>query len=486
MMAVVSIILVSVIQYVVAQTKYGIYGASKKEAFQIAEAGVDFYRWYLSHNVTGKSSSQVRDFWENGHPLAVSTPACGQPGAYEVEYKDSSGGALGKYCLEVTQPSDWSTAVTIKSTAWTYKYPNNKVVIQARLRRSAWSEFMILADGMFRLSSDTVINGKMHSNTGIHFDGVAYNIVTSSANTTYCDIDSDVTSSQTCKDETGKSGHVKPGVWTSWANEYNSNLHSAVFRAGKTFPATEYIFNNILTDFSLMRDVGWGPSKNVINNCTSSGCYFDNTGEGRNIILNSNGTFNVCTVNAYDSSTNGITSYLRNSGSGTCSSCSDSRCQKTFTIPNNGVIYVEDNMWLEGTINGKKISLVAADLNVPGAEKNVFFKNSLRYTNYDGQDVIGVSSQNNIEFVRDSANDLRIDGAILAKDGRVGRNNYGNTLNSITINGSVASRGRINFGFTDGTGYRTRDLIFDNNLLYSPPPYYPTGSQYLLDLWEEL
>jgi hypothetical protein len=59
-------------------------------------------------------------------------------------------------------------------------------------------------------------------------------------------------------------------------------------------------------------------------------------------------------------------------------------------------------------------------------------------------------------------------------------------LNSITINGSIASKGRINFGFTDGTGYRTRTLIYDNNLLYSPPPYYPTGSQYLLDLWEEL
>lgn len=488
MMAVVSIILTSAIQYVVSQTKYGIYGASKKEAFQIAEAGISFYRWYLAHNVTGKSSSQVRDFWD-GSPIAVGTPACGESGAYEVEYKDPGGGAVGKYCLEVSEPADWSTAVTIKSTGWTYKYPNNKVVIRARLRRSAWSEFMILTDGMFRLNSETVINGKMHSNTGIHFDGVAYNIVTSSANTTYCDIDNDVSSGTHCTDETGRSGHVKPGVWTSWANEYNSTLHSAVFRAGKTFPATKYIFANILTDFSVMRNVGWGSSHvstDRLDVCSSTGCYFNNAGLGRHIILSSNGTFNVCTVNSYDTSTNGITNYLRNSGSNTCSSCSDSRCYRTFNIPNNGVIYVEDNLWIEGTINGKKLSVVAADLDVPDSKKNVYLKNNLKYTNYDGSDVIGISAQNDVEFIRDSANDLRIDGALLAKEGRVGRKDYRNTLNSITINGSIASKGRINFGFTDGTGYRTRNLIYDNNLLYSPPPYYPTGSQYLLDLWEEL
>lgn len=489
-MGVVSIILTSVIQYVVSQTKYGFYGASKKEALQIAEAGVSFYRWYLAHNVEGKSSAQVMDFWENGNPIAMNTPACGEAGAYEVEYKDPGGTAVGKYCLEVDRPSSWSTAVTIKSTGWTYKYPDNKVVIQARLRRSAWSEFMILTDLMFRLSSETVINGKMHSNTGIHFDGVAYNIVTSSANTTYCDTDSDVSSATHCTDPvSGKSGHVKPGIWTSWANEYNSTLQSTVFRAGKTFPTTIYNFNNIVTDFSVMRNIAWGPDHvpaDRVDICTSTGCYFNNSVEGRHIILNSDGTFRICKVNAYSTTTNGITSYLRNSGSGTCSSCSDSLCYRTFNIPNGSIIYVEDNLWLEGTINNKKISIVAADLDVSGAKKNIFLKNNLLYTNYDGSDVIGISAQNNIEFIRDSANDLHIDAAILAKEGRVGRNNYGNTLNSITINGSIASYGRIGFGYTDGTGYRTRTLIYDNNLLYSPPPYFPTGSQYLMDLWEEL
>ena len=479
MMAVVSIILTSAIQYVVSQTKYGIYGASKKEAFQIAEAGISFYRWYLAHNVTGKSSSQVRDFWD-GSPIAVGTPACGESGAYEVEYKDPGGGAVGKYCLEVSEPADWSTAVTIKSTGWTYKYPNNKVVIQARLRRSAWSEFMILADGMFRLSSGTVINGKMHSNTGIHFDGVAYNVVTSSANTTYCDIDSDVTTGTHCTDSSGTSGHIRSGIWTLWANEYNSALGSAVFRAGKSFPVSSYIFNNVSADFGLMRNTAGGCSNSNESNCSdvcnSSGCYFNNAGNGRYIILKGD-KFDVCTVTSYDNNTNEIT--------GT------NNCHTGYSIPNNSVIYVEDNLWIEGTINNKKVSIVAADRDLPNSEKNIFLKNNLKYTNYDGRDVIGISAQTNIEIIKNSSSNLRIDAAMLAKNGRVGRNyyttrDYRDYKNSITINGSIASKGRINFGYADDTGYHTRNLIYDNNLLYSPPPYYPTGSQYLLDLWEEL
>jgi hypothetical protein len=45
---------------------------------------------------------------------------------------------------------------------------------------------------------------------------------------------------------------------------------------------------------------------------------------------------------------------------------------------------------------------------------------------------------------------------------------------------------RYGFSWTDGTGYITRNLYYDNNLLYYPPPYFPTGTQYELDLWEEL
>lgn len=476
MMAVVAIILTSAIQYVVSQTKYGIYGASKKEAFQMAEAGISFYRWYLAHNVEGKSSDQITDFWENGNPLAVGTPACGQSGAYEVEYNDLDGKALGKYCLEVTQPDNQLGNAIIKSTGWTYKYPNNKAVIQVRLHRMAWSDYMILADNMFRLNKNTVVHGNMHSNKGIHFDGVSYDVATSAAST-YCDTDSDVVTGQSCSSG-GKSGHIKPGVWTSWANEYNSDLNSAVFRNGKFFPAVSYNFDDISSDFSALRD------KSKIS---GEGVYLDNSGEGRHIMINPDGkTMSVCTVNEFDSDTSTIENYLQVAKSGTCNSCLDSKCRAQYDIPQDGVIYVEDNVWIEGLVSGRKISVVAADLDAPGAKKNIFLEKILGYTNYDGSDAIGLIAQNDIEIVERSSNNLRIDAAMLAKEGRVGGKDYGDKMHELTIYGSIVSRGRIDFDFINGSGYQNCSLTYDENLLNSPTPHYPTNSQYLLGSWEEL
>jgi hypothetical protein len=50
----------------------------------------------------------------------------------------------------------------------------------------------------------------------------------------------------------------------------------------------------------------------------------------------------------------------------------------------------------------------------------------------------------------------------------------------------MATNLRYGLAYSDGTGYTNRILIFDNNLLYWPPPYFPTGTEYSIDLWEEL
>jgi hypothetical protein len=77
----------------------------------------------------------------------------------------------------------------------------------------------------------------------------------------------------------------------------------------------------------------------------------------------------------------------------------------------------------------------------------------------------------------------------MAQLGRVGRDYYSShsyDKDTITINGSMATNLRYGFAYTDGTGYDNRILNFDNNLLYYPPPYFPTGTEYAIDLWDEL
>ena len=70
---------------------------SKEQAFQIAEAGVDYYRWHLAH-----SPSDFKD-------------GTGDNGPYTHPFYDKNGERIGEFVLTITPPLTGSTIVTIKS-----------------------------------------------------------------------------------------------------------------------------------------------------------------------------------------------------------------------------------------------------------------------------------------------------------------------------------------------------------------------------------
>jgi len=496
------ILLISIIQYVASQVKRGAHSENREEAFQVAESGMNFFKWYLAKEMETRTTPQdVLDFWDNGNPIGTEYD-CDEAGAYTRAF--DSGGVKGHYCLEVTPPDEWSTIFTVRSIGWTDKEPNMKRMIQARFRRPSFSEHMLVGNQQFNLNEDTIAHGKIHSNEGVSFNGVAYNIVSSEKEEYYY-----------LGWILGIGASDKPGVWTYWPNEYNNYQNKDVFQAGKQIGtaqgATHWDFpsSNSYIDFARTKsqeginppeeDYPCDMSGHTV--CDSDGCYFTNCGEGRHIIFNGN-TMTVCTVNSYCTSNfclfglygkYSIINYKKVSESGTCSSCSGS-CASTYTIPSNGAIFVEDNAWVEGTLgdssNHKKITVVAT--NEVNAEKSIFIgKNNLVYSSYDGEDVLGLFGAKNVEIIRYSQNNLRIDGALMAKDGRVGRDFYLLDFpNSVTFYGSIVSYGTFNVGKaiipTWEVGYQHAYLNFDNNLLYNPPPFFPTGTGYSIDLWEEL
>ncbi|MCK9379181.1 MAG: pilus assembly PilX N-terminal domain-containing protein [Candidatus Moranbacteria bacterium] len=483
-MSAVMIILTSMIQFVVAQLKYSQYEARREESLQIAEAGIYFYRWYLAHEVEGKTAYQVDDFWQNQNPLGVDSP-------YEQDYKDPQGGVIGRYSVEVTPPDPNSTIVVVQSTGWTIKDAGSPRTVRVRFRRPSWSEYLVLSNASVRFGDGTETFGLLHSNGGIRFDGIAHNIVSSSQET-YVDPDTGIT---------------RPGVWTAWTDEYNTNMGGDVFQAGTEFPVAEEDFNGVSADLALM--------KSAANSGINGSIYFGHSGQGQHIILKDNGTFDSRTVSQYDSFTNVIKTYAGG--------------WSTHNIPNNGVIFVENNVWLEGKIDNKRVTVAAADI-IGGGGASVYIGNDIRYTNYDGSDILGIIGQNDVEIIKDSENDLQIDGALIAQTGRVGRDYYsgyyrsgnggdkgwkfssGNTYqwgngagwylclcedplcvdhkDSITLFGAMATNDRYGFAYTDScprdSGYTDRNLIYDNNLLYYPPPYFPTSPEYSLDMWDEL
>ncbi|NTW26955.1 MAG: hypothetical protein HGA36_01385 [Candidatus Moranbacteria bacterium] len=512
--------LTSLLTYISSQLHFSSDRVERERAFQIAEAGAYYYRWYLAHQIAGKTAEQIKDFWEDTspYPLGVDAPV-------EVEYMDPESSAIGKYMLEVVKPALGSTIVIVKSTGWTYAKPSIKRVVQVRFRRPSWSENSVLADDNMRFGEGTVVTGKIHSNKGIRFDGVANNIISSSL-ASYDDLDHNDTGAE--KLEFGVHTHVTAPPGSGVVDTYRPlevppavvAPRTDVFQAGRTFPAPQLDFNSVVSDISFMR--------------SQATIKFDNTGKGRHIKLKTDGTMDVASVNSYSpyvnsfTGSNGIINYsgitigaiggfLATNGLpcssftnattfcntvATCNWISNTnhnrgKCSTmtNHSIPNNGIVFVANNIWLEGTVDNKKVSFVAAELidepGYTGGGKSVFLgTGNLLYANSnglaDGSDIIGVIAQKNVEVIENSLDTLTLDGAFLAKEGRVGREYYGNTRNTITVNGSIATYSRYGFAYTDGTGYQNRNINFDNNLLYYPPPYFPTGTEYAIDQWDEL
>jgi len=162
-------------------------------------------------------------------------------------------------------------------------------------------------------------------------------------------------------------------------------------------------------------------------------------------------------------------------------------------IPDNGVIFVKDKVWVDGNIDGARITILAFGNPITGDTTDIIINNDLIYTNYDGTDSIGLIAQRNITVGLYSEDDLQIDAALIAKEGRVGRDYFDSSLrgqnifrDEITINGSLASKERYGFAYTDGTGYQIRNLNYDNNLTFIPPPHFPTTGEYTFLSWREI
>ena len=158
----VSIILVSILQFVVSQMKFSLWTVEKEQSLQVAEAGVFYYRWYLAHATNNFDTAQLSNFWANGNPLGTTHDG------YTANFPAND--PIGKYTIEVTPPQANSTIFTVKVTGRTLKNSNVTRVIQVRFRRPSWSEYAVVTNSDIRFGEGTVINGKIHSNGGIRFD----------------------------------------------------------------------------------------------------------------------------------------------------------------------------------------------------------------------------------------------------------------------------------------------------------------------------
>lgn len=438
--------------------------SAREQAMQIAEAGIDYYRWHLAH-----ASSDYKD----------GTGTTTSNGPFIHDFEDKDGNVIGQYALTITPPPVGSTLTKILSKGTVTEDPTVSRSIQVSLAIPSFAKFAVVADDFMNFGAGTEVFGPIHSNKGIHFDGIAHNIITSAVNTF---VDPDVNA-------------TKWGIYTtSGTDDPNPNTpinnRPDVFMAGRQFPVATVDFLGITTSLASMKTLAQAGSRYY----ASSGSGY----QGYHIVLKTNDTFDLYKINSLVSATGNC----KNSQSvpqdnwGTWSINSQTLIQSGITFPANGVIFVEDNLWVDGQINGARLTIVAAQAIYPGDKstwKNIMINNNLLYTNYDGSDSIALIAQGNITAGLNSADTYRVDAALMAQNGRIGRyyypsycgSNYQRT--SITLYGMLASSDRYGFAYSDGTGYDLRNIIYDGNLLYAPPPSFPlTSNQYSIISWNEV
>lgn len=432
----------------------------REKTFQIAEAGIEYYRWHLAHNAT--------DFQDG----------TGVNGLYIHPYNDKLGTQIGQFTLDITPPATGTTVVTIKSTGEILSNPNAKRSIEVKLAIPSLAKYAVAANDFMRFGPGTEVYGQIHSNKGVRFDGLTHNIITSSQ-TVYNDPD------HSGCNEWAIHTHATttdPCPQTPW------NTRTDVFEVGRQIGVPALDFAGFTSDLA-----------NIKSNAQSGGQYFTGSGAfGYNIVLKINNTFDLYKVNSLVNPPF-LCSDPGQTGWGTWS-INTQTLLGNYPLPNNGLIFVEDDLWVEGQINNARVTIAAGRFpQTPSTYTSITINNNLLYTNYNGSDVISLITQGNINIGMVSQDNLRIDAALVSQNGRIGRYYYWppwwiynrcgpyNNRSVITSFGMIATNQRYGFAYTDGNGYYTRNLIYDGNMLYGPPPSFPlTGNQYEVISWKEV
>ncbi|PIR88662.1 MAG: hypothetical protein COU09_01050 [Candidatus Harrisonbacteria bacterium CG10_big_fil_rev_8_21_14_0_10_44_23] len=431
-------------------------GEKRALAFAISESGIEYYRWHLAHSPTD---------YQDG---------TGAEGPYTHDYFDKDGDKIGEFELDITPPEEGGNIVIIRSTGRLEADPGVEKIIQATLAYPSLARFAVAANDDMRFGEGTQTYGQIHSNGGIRFDGIAYNLV-SSAKEDYNDPD------HSGGNEFGVHTHVYP-IDPQPPAEIPVRLD--VFTAGREVGVPALDFTGFTQDLSEIKALA----------ISSDGFYQEESSKrdyGYHVVLKTNGTFDLYVVDALVSPPRNCPASQTNWGTW---SIVQEHLVDNYDYPNNGIIFIEDDIWVDGQIDGEKLTITAGRFpDVPSKRKSITVNNDLLYTNYDGSDSLALIAQENFNVGLKSEDDLRIDGAIIAQNGRIGRfynsSRCGDEYirDTITLFGMLASNERYGFAYTDGTGYQNRIIIYDGNLLYSPPPKFPsTAEQYQVLSWEEI
>jgi hypothetical protein len=413
---------VAIATITVSNINFTTHEQKSESALQIAEAGINYYLWHLSHN-----SSDYQD--DTGAP--ATTPY----GPYVHDYTDSDGKKIGTYTLYITPPSVGSTIATVKSVGQVAGLKSTRTVL-AQLGQPSFSNYIFLSNTEMIFSPTSTTTGPVHSNEGIEFNGNNNGPVTS-AQSTYSN---------------GSGTH--PGVWGTGGP-----------KSQWQYPVPSIDFNAITADFNTLK-----------TKAQSGGTYLNTTGGvGDYLKLKSDGSIDRYRVNSEGSSGisttfisnqaapgNGIIFTTRDlwvSGTGFPGRITIAAAKLPDVASQRRSITITDNLTYNDHSGAAAIGLIAQqDILVP------------RYAPNDmSVDAAVLAQKGSVGY--DTANGGLKSSFTLYGSIAQYLNDYGFKTTGC---GSYCN------------GFPTTSYNFDSHLIYAPPPSFPTTGSYSVLNWREL
>jgi hypothetical protein len=467
------ILLTGLLSFILFQLRIASQRISWHQSFEIAEAGMNYYKWCLNNGVEENCS-------------------------LEKEYYDISGNVVGKFQIQPESISACNQLISqrIISEGFTFKFPNIKRKISVFYARESVAKYSYILNSNVWVGSDHIIRGPYHSNGGVRFDGQNLSTVSSALENWVC------TNSFGCGPEGRGYGQglcpyeceiinhqcICPGVFSITQNSQRDLFF---------FPIPPFDFVGIVGDLAQIKLA----AQNLGGIYLPPASQINPQGKGWHLIFNQNGQVTAKIITSL-SPTCGYS--LENDGFPSCGTSqegfyqwnyftiSSEQTYRTFNISSScPAIFVEDNLWPEGQISGKVV-VAAANLTDPNKDPDVILNYNLDYAG-TGNDGLTLIAERNILIGPDSPNYMTLKGIFVAQKGRFSRNHYqGSIRESLTIQGSIVSSGRvgtqwITLGGHIVSGYRRRETFVDHNLIYHPPVFTPfLSSQYKIVSWQEL
>jgi hypothetical protein len=477
-MGIFMLIMGTITSYAFEEARYGRALLGREQALHVAEAGLEYYRWFLAHNPGNL---------QNGTGVAG-------PYAYTVKDPETSA-TIGTASIAVAGNTQCGQiqSIDITSTGSASASPGFPRTLLARYMRTSVAAYSYVLNSSVWAGSSLSITGNYFSNGGVRMDGTNNSYVQSALSTWDC------TSSYGCSPEQT----TAPGV-------VGSGSGSALWQ----YPISSIDFTGMNTNLANLKTYAQN----------NGGLYFapasgSTTQRGYHLIFNSGGTVTVKQV----TSTIALPSFTATHGwalpgydsfgyPAEYSIINSETAGTTYTIPSAcSLIFVDDRAWVEGTVKGK-VTVVSATPSDVSTTPDAYIPNNITYATGDGTSGLTLIAEGGILIPLTSPATMTIHGIFVAVGGAFERPFYTNdpsygcpydvscvsasyppyvTRTQLTVEGSIISNLRTGTQWVDGSnnfvsGYQNRVTSYDELQATNPPPFTPSAStNYSFVLWKE-